>query len=329
MSAVQARRWWSHVSLTQRLVLGAGFALLACGVALLYVLLVADIADQDTLLREHLRAEMVFAHPAMSGPAVVGDYAVIEQMVQARARQAVIAKFAWVDNTGAAVSALGPAVKVEAPAWFARWVDLPVLEQSQPVLVGGVRYGSLFLQLDPAVSVNRLWSDFRQRLTVFVVGTALSLTATLLLLRAGVRPLRELAASARRFGGGEHGVRIARSGPPETAECIEAFNSMAENIESLLGSLRRAEDRNRLLAMQVEQSSDAIVSTDRAGVVNSWNQGAARLFGYVASEASAVRCASSTCSTPTRRPPDRTPWRTRRSRPARGRGPARGSRCPW
>ncbi len=285
MSAVPARRWWGDLSLTQRLVLGAGVALFACGAALLYVLVHADIADENALLRDHLREEMVFALPAMAGPAVVGDYAVIEQMVKARARQTVIAKFAWVDNTGIAVSAKGPAVKVEAPAWFVRWVDLPSLEQSQPVLVGGVRYGSLFLQLDPAVSVNRLWRDFTQRLTVLVGGTALSLTVTLLLLRAGVRPLRELAASARRFGGGDHAVRIARGGPPETAECIEAFNSMADNIESVLGSLRRAEDRNRLLAMQVEQSSDAIVSTDRAGVVNSWNQGAARLFGYVASEA--------------------------------------------
>jgi two-component system sensor histidine kinase/response regulator len=279
------RRWSGNRSLTQRLVLGSGLALLACGVALLYVLLRADVATQRTSLTEHLHDEMLFILPAMSGPAIVGDYAVIAEIVKARARQPVIARFAWVDNSGHAVSAPGPAVKIDAPRWFVRWVDLPVLAQSQPVVVGGETYGSIFLQLDPAVSVNRLWHGFSQRLAVLLLGTGLSLGVTLLVLRAGVRPLRDLAISARRFGEGDYAVRIDRGGPPETAQCIEAFNRMAESIEGLVGSLRRAEETTRLLAMQVEQSSDAIVSSDQIGVVTSWNRGAARLFGYSAAEA--------------------------------------------
>jgi len=60
---------------------------------------------------------------------------------------------------------------------------------------------------------------------------------------------------------------------------------MAENIESLLGSLHLSEERNRLLVTQVEQSSDAIFSHDQNGVVTSWNRGAARLYGYDPAEA--------------------------------------------
>ena len=60
---------------------------------------------------------------------------------------------------------------------------------------------------------------------------------------------------------------------------------MAENIESLLASLRRSEEKNRLLALQVEQSSDAIFSHDQGGVVTSWNRGATRLYGYSAADA--------------------------------------------
>ena len=285
MSAARSPGWWGRVSLTQRLVLGAGLALLACGVALLYVLLRADIADQRALLRDDLRDEMVFALPAMAGPAVVGDYAAIEQMVQARARQPVVARFAWIDNSSHAVSAQGPVVKIDAPDWFVRWVDLPVLEQTEPVFVGGVRYGAISLRLHPAVSVNRLWRAFSQRLWVLLIGTGLSLGVTLLVLRAGVRPLSDLAAGARRFGEGDYAVRIPGAGPAETAQCIQAFNSMAGNIESLVGSLRQAEEKNRLLAMQVEESSDAIFACDRAGVVTSWNRGAARLFGHDAAKA--------------------------------------------
>jgi two-component system, sensor histidine kinase and response regulator len=274
-----------NLSLTARLVLGSGLALMGCGAALLYSILRGEIADQRATLSEQLREEMSFALPAMSGPAVVGDYAVIEQMVTARARQPIVARFAWTDNSGHPVAALGPAIAIEAPGWFVERLHLPALEDSKAVVVGGEKYGTVSLRLNPAVGVNKLWRGFWEKLGILFLGTALSLGVTLVLLRSGVQPLRALAASARRFGQGDYGVRISLQGPPETAQCIQAFNSMAENIESLVASLRRSEEKNRLLALQVEQSSDAIFSHDQSGVVTSWNRGAARLYGYSAAEA--------------------------------------------
>ncbi len=274
-----------NLSLTARLVLGSGLALVGCGAALLYSILRGEIADQRATLSEQLREEMSFALPAMSGPAVVGDYSVIEQMVKARARQPTIARFAWTDNSGHPVAALGPPIAIEAPAWFVNRLHLPPLEDSKAVVVGGEKYGTVALRLNPAVGVNKLWRGFWEKLGILFLGTALSLGVTLVVLKSGVQPLRALAASARRFGQGEYGVRISLEGPPETAQCIQAFNSMAENIESLLASLRRSEAKNRLLALQVEQSSDAILSHDQSGVVTSWNRGATRLYGYTATEA--------------------------------------------
>jgi len=277
--------WRGNLSLTARLVLGSGLALVACGAALLYSILRGELADQRAALRDQLREEMSFALPAMSGPAVVGDYSVIEQMVKARARQPTIAWFAWTDNSGHPVAAPGPAIPIEAPGWFVQRLHLPVLEDSKPVVVGGEKYGLVSLRLNPAVGVNKLWRGFWEKLGILFLGTALSLGVTLVVLRGGVQPLRALAASARRFGQGDYAVRISLQGPPETAQCIQAFNSMAENIESLVASLRRSEEKNRLLALQVEQSSDAIFSHDQRGLVTSWNRGAARLYGYSAAEA--------------------------------------------
>ena len=62
-----------NLTLTARLVLGSGLALVGCGAALLYSMLRGEIIDQRTTLTVQLREEMRFALPAMSGPAVVGD----------------------------------------------------------------------------------------------------------------------------------------------------------------------------------------------------------------------------------------------------------------
>ena len=46
----------------------------------------------------------------------------------------------------------------------------------------------------------------------------------------------------------------------------------------------RADERNRLLASLVESSDDAIVAKDPQGIIQTWNRGAQRLYGYQAHE---------------------------------------------
>ena len=285
MTGLFPRVWRDHFSLTARLLIVSGLALAGCAIVVLYSLLQGEIADHRATLSEKLKEEVQAVVPAVSGPAVVGDSAVIEQMLKARTTQPVMASFVWTDNSGNPVLALGPEIPAEAPLWFARWSGLTFVERSEPIVVGGATYGTVSLRLTPTVAINRLWRGFLQKLGILVLGAGLSVGVTLAVLRNALRPLHALAAGARRFGQGEYAVRIPLHGSPETLECTRAFNSMAESTESLLASLRRSEEKNRLLAAQVEQSSDAIFSHDPNGIVTSWNKGATRLYGYDAAEA--------------------------------------------
>src|SRR5262245_42954957 len=94
------------------------------------------------MLSERLHEEMQFAISALSGPVVVGDYSVIEQMLRVRAQQPVVAEFTWTDNLGHPVTASGQQIKPEAPRWFTQWLALPFGEQSQEIMGwGNVREG--------------------------------------------------------------------------------------------------------------------------------------------------------------------------------------------
>src|SRR5258706_4733552 len=153
------------------------------------------------------------------------------------------------------------------------------------IVAGGVGYGTLSAAMTPVKAQNRLWAQFVKQLQIVAVTLFLMLQFIWLIFRGNLGTLRMLAEGANRFSQGDHAVRIDPEGAPEVGLAAEAFNNMANNIETLIDSLGKSESKNKLLATIVEQSSEAIWTKDLSGVITSWNSGAAAMFGYPPAEA--------------------------------------------
>src|SRR6267378_4107243 len=285
MKNMRVFRFWKDWGLISRLMLAVGIAIVAGG-GVQTVLLVAEGADEHSarLLREQ-RETLVFLAPLVADQALDGDYAAISQLLKNQVEKGEIDRFAWTDKDGKTLIAQDAPDQLDAPAWFARLAVIEHGEQSLDVTAGGVGYGKLSAWMTPVKAHNRLWLQFVKQLQILAVTLFLMLQFIWLIFRGNLGTLHMLAEGANRFSQGDHAVRIDPEGAPEVGLAAEAFNNMANNIESLIASLGKSELKNKLLATIVEQSSEAIWTRDLRGIITSWNSGAAAVFGYPPAEA--------------------------------------------
>jgi PAS domain S-box-containing protein len=280
MKSMRVFLFWQRWGLIPRLMLAVGTAIIAAGGVQTALLVAEGAAEHASRLTREQSETLSFLAPLVADQALVGDYEAINQLLRNQVPKGQSDRFTWTDRDGKQLIAQDVPDKLEAPAWFARAAAIEHGEQSITVTAGGVSYGTLSASMTPVRSYNRLWHQFLKQVQIVAVTLFLMLQFIWLIFRGNLGTLRMLAEGANRFSQGEHAVRIEPEGAPEVVQAAEAFNNMANNIESLIGSLGKSESKNRLLATIVEQSSEAIWTADMAGKVTSWNSGAAAMFGY-------------------------------------------------
>ncbi len=114
---------------------------------------------------------------------------------------------------------------------------------ANPIVVGdriaGVAYTSA-----TTFSIRTLLRDYRLRLGAAVLLFALlALVLTEMLSRWLAAPLLDLARSAVAFADGDHSVRVRPRGSSEIRTLAEAFNAMADEVQTALTELQEEENR--------------------------------------------------------------------------------------
>jgi two-component system sensor histidine kinase/response regulator len=278
-------RFWKDLGLISRLMLAVGVAIVAGGGVQTALLVAEGAGEHSARLLVVQKETLTFLAPLIADQALVGDYAAISQLLNQQVKKGEVDSFAWTDRDGKRIVAQDMPDKLDAPTWFARVAAIEHEPHSVEVTAGGVGYGTLSANMTPVKATNRLWYQFVKQLQIVAVTLFLMLQFIWLIFRGNLGTLRMLAEGANRFSQGDHAVRIEAEGAPEVGLAAEAFNNMANNIENLIASLGKSESKNKLLATIVEQSSEAIWTTDLGGVITTWNSGAATMFGYEPGEA--------------------------------------------
>src|SRR3954447_10796582 len=285
MNNIRVFRFWQDWGLISRLMLAVGVAIVVGGGVQTALLLAEGRAEHSARLQREQKEMLVFLAPLVADQALVGEYEAISQLLKNQVRRGEVDRFKWTDRDGKTLVAQDVPDVLEAPRWFVRVAAIDHSEQTIDVTAGGVGYGPLSASMTSVKAQNRLWAQFVKQLQIVAVTLFLMLQFIWLIFRGNLGTLRMLVEGANRFSQGDHAVRIKPEGAPEVGLAAEAFNNMANNIETLLASLGKSESKNKLLATIVEQSSEAIWTTDLAGFITSWNSGAAAMFGYAPSEA--------------------------------------------
>ena len=257
MSTMHTIRFWKNWGLISRLMIAVGIAIIVGG-GVQTVLLVAEGAAEHSarLLREQTDA-LAFLAPLVADQALVGDYAVIGQLLANQVKKGEIAKFSWTDRQGKTLVAQDAPDVLVAPRWFARVAAIEHMGQSIEVMAGGVGYGKLSADMSSVKAHNRLWQQFVKQLQIVAVTLFLMLQFIWLIFRGNLGTLRMLAEGANRFSQGDHAVRIDTAGAPEFVQAAEAFNNMADSIEGLLASTKRSEEALRLAREAAEAANHA------------------------------------------------------------------------
>jgi len=284
-SNMRGLRFWKNWGLVSRLMLAVGIAIITGGGVQTALLVAEGAAEHSARLKRELNETLTFMAPLIADQALVGEYAVISQLLKNQVQKGEVDSFQWTDKDGKKLVAQDKPDTLIAPAWFTQVAVIDRAEESIEVTAGGVGYGRLNAAMATTKAYNRLWQQFVKQLQIVAVTLFLMLQFIWLIFRGNLGTLRMLAEGANRFSQGDYAVRIEPEGSPEVSSAAEAFNNMANNIESLIASLGKSESKNKLLATIVEQSSEAIWTRDLAGTITSWNSGASSMFGYPPAEA--------------------------------------------
>jgi PAS domain S-box-containing protein len=267
---------FKRLSLTTRILLMMGLTLVLSYPVSIFLLIDSQLTLYRDAAAEDLSTTLGTLERMVGEQVVIGDYALIEQILRARARHSHFLELDFTDSDGNVIAVTSPQRPARYPGWFRNWFNLPERPVARDITIGGRNYGRVTLWPSHVGFYNHVWRGVVQQGAV-VLGAGIALFVFVaLVLRRGLQPLRvttELALSLRR---GEYQCLAVPPGSaaPEIRDTIATFNDaasreawlarFAEIISGSEPSMTKVQSVMRLLCARL----------DMDGAVLAWDDGA-------------------------------------------------------
>src|SRR5688572_32403146 len=118
MSNMRGIRFWKNWGLVSRLMLAVGIAIITGGGVQTALLVAEGAAEHSARLKRELDETLSFIAPLIADQAILGEYAVITQLLRNQVQKGEIDSFQWTDKDGKKLVAYDKADALIAPAWF-------------------------------------------------------------------------------------------------------------------------------------------------------------------------------------------------------------------
>ena len=125
-----------------------------------------------------------------------------------------------------------------------------------------------------------LWVMYLLLLSVVVISVAF----TFYLTRTITRPLKVLEDSTQEIGKGKFDAVIDVDEGGEIGALARSFSNMATNLSKSVADRKKAEESLLKLSSAIEQAGEAIIITDKEGIIEYANPAFTKLTGYSAEE---------------------------------------------
>src|SRR5262245_25133698 len=123
-------RFWKTWGLVSRLMLAVGIAIITGGGVQTALLVAEGAAEHSARLKRELNETLIFIAPLIADQALLGEYAVISQLLRNQVQKGEIDSFQWTDKDGKKLVAQDKPETLTAPAWFTRVAAIDRAEES-------------------------------------------------------------------------------------------------------------------------------------------------------------------------------------------------------
>lgn len=252
---------WQRLPLIARLLVTASLALVIAASTMLAVSVRQESEEARHDLNVDLAMRLELLSTLLSEPAVIGDYATIQQSLDRYIAHPQVNSVEFRDSAGNQLRSRSEktAPSSSAPSWFLNIFGFSDISGSAKLIIGGHDYGEVIITLSSQQFGERAWLHLQNHLTVLLLAIFLDFFGIWLILRTSLAPLKNLEESANIAASGDLDILIEPAGSPELRHLIDAFNRMITNIRTAQDNL--LESRQESLR-QTKRLSEVIWGTN-------------------------------------------------------------------